>query len=158
MDLLQKKCRKTNKIHSEIWCSHSGDYEGYCVLGYDVARTDTDWELGHDFGISVHKHLKDQSAGDNYGLFKKRYLSKKHLVHRDHTSPNCMVANALQGLAPLYDKMQSGMHCAVTGGLLEMLCCLQQNNEQSSMRTTSNSKLLKHCNFISAFMSFPVFI
>ena len=44
MNLLQKICKETNTIHREILGSHRGDYERYCVLGYDVARPKSDWD------------------------------------------------------------------------------------------------------------------
>jgi hypothetical protein len=59
MNLLQKICKESKKIHREIWGSHSGDYERCCVLGHDVARPKSDWyRTGQDFGISVHRLLK----------------------------------------------------------------------------------------------------
>jgi hypothetical protein len=51
MNLIQKICKETNKIHGEIWGSHSGDYERYCVLGYDVTRPKSDW--GRDWGTTL---------------------------------------------------------------------------------------------------------
>jgi len=122
MNLLHKICKETNKIHSEIWGSHRVDYKWYCILGYDVAGPQSDWDRirARLWYFCSQTSKRTQCCWQQVWSLLIKHSSKQQLVHRDHTSLNCMVANVLQGLAPLRDKLQSGVHCAVT---VEMLFC-----------------------------------